>query len=98
MTWNDQRRDDQLMLNWLAFRIFRSLSNGDSDQVPVLDPHPASKAWAYHRCVIPGQLRDRIGHFLEPAIVRVTAVIHRITANENNFRGVLARGRELVVP
>ena len=35
--------------------------------------------------VVPGHLGDRIGQFLQPAVVVVTAVVHAVVAMENDF-------------
>ena len=44
---------------------------------PFSTPRCFAHRRTHQRRVVPGQLRDRVGQFLEPAVVDVAAVIHR---------------------
>ena len=55
------------------------------DQVAILNADVIREGRAHHGRVVPGQFGDRVRHFLEPAVVDVTAIVHRVAANEHDL-------------
>jgi len=62
------------------------LAAGDGDQILVLQPEGAGGGRADERGVVPGQLGDRIGELLEPAVVREAPVVERRRAAEDDLQ------------
>src|ERR1019366_8055628 len=49
-----------------------------------------SRGFATHEHhVVPNHLGDRVGHFLEPAVIILTAVIHAVIRVQNDFEFIL---------
>ena len=65
----------------------------DLDDIVILHAEFARGLAADEHRVVPDHLGDRIGQFLQPAVVVVTAVVHFGIAIENHFEVVLARDR-----
>src|SRR5713101_5775699 len=75
----------------LAFDRFRMntlLRDCDLNQIACLDTEPFRESGTHERGVVPCQLGDWIGQFLEPAIIRVPAVVHCVTADKHNLRRI----------
>jgi len=73
----------------LAFDRFRMNilpRDCDLNQIACLDTEPFRESRTHERGVVPGQLGDWVWQFLEPAIVSVAAVVHRITADKHDLR------------
>src|ERR1051325_4332883 len=96
MSRRNQRRDHQLAHNWLG-AAGAHLRDLYLDEIAGLYPKLPGKCRAHLRTIVPSQLRDRIGHFLEPAVVSVPAVIHGIAIRQHDLRR-LERWRERRVP
>ena len=69
----------------LTFRIPRHIRHRDLYQVARFNVEMVRRSGAEQGSVIPGQFRYGIRKLLEPAVVGVAAVVHRITADKNDF-------------
>src|SRR5205809_8034014 len=85
--------DYQLAFDWFRMNIL--LRDCDLNQIACLDTEPFRESGAHERGVVPGQLGDWVWQFLEPAIVSVAAVVHRITADKHNFRRLCCGHRRM---
>src|SRR6266480_5502789 len=81
-----ERGNHQLALDW--FRMNALLRDCDLNQITCLDPEPFCENRTHKRGVVPSQLGDWVGQFLEPAVVSVAAVVHRITADKHDLRRI----------
>src|SRR5947207_10032272 len=81
-----ERGNHQLTFD--CFRMNALLSDCNLNQITCLDTEPFRESRTHERCVVPGQLGDWVGQFLEPAIVSVAAVVHRITADKHDLRRI----------
>ena len=90
MAGRHERGDDQLTLN--RHSAGHRFVNRDLHQVAGLDSELFRKSGTHQRRVVPCQLRNWTGQFLEPAVICVSAVVHCITADEHNLRRI-CRGR-----
>ena len=87
-----ERCDDELAFDRRAgFGVFSLIV--DLQQIARLDAELFCVCRTDQRRIVPGQLRDRVGQFLEPAVVCVAAVVHRITAAQHNLRRFWRRRR-----
>src|SRR5262249_6440427 len=69
---------------------WRSVTHRNANEGTGLDAKCLGVARTDQRRIIPGQLRDRIGDFLQPRVVYVAAVVDRIIAHQpalGRFRG-----------
>ncbi len=94
VTGRDEHGDDQLAPDILrsphpgAFSVTAMLH-----EIAVLDAKMFCEDRTHQRRIVPRELRDRVGQFLEPAVIDVTAVVHRITADEDDLGRIERRRR-----
>ncbi len=93
MTGRNQRGDHQFASNILLLRIQALFGDGDLDQIAGVNAKMFRQNRTHHRGIVPSELRYRIGQFLEPAVIDVTSVVHRVTADENDLGRIKRRRR-----
>ncbi len=83
LDWSDRlfvpRRGFRLFLTRLAF-------DGNANEIAGGDSEMLRRGRTEHGSVVPGQFRDRIRQLLEPAVIGITTIVHRVAANEDDFR------------
>ena len=71
----------------------RATVRRDGNHVAVLPAELRRRLAADEHGVVPDELGNRVGQLLEPAVVRITTVVHARVAVEDDFELVLGRGR-----
>ena len=93
VTGRDERGDHQLAPDILLLRIQALFGDGNAHEIAGLDAEMFREDRTHDRGVVPRELRDRVGQFLEPPVIDVAPVVHRITANENDLGRIERRRR-----
>jgi len=66
-------------------RTHRPPAVAQLDQILVRQAHALGGGWADQRRVVPGDRRDRLGQFLEPAVVGEAAIPDRQVGAEDDL-------------
>ena len=66
--------------------LHRAAASAELDHVFVFDAEPSRRRRAQKRRAVPRELRERLGQFLKPAVVRVPAVPDRRVGSEDDLQ------------